>query len=97
MQHYHYSNSHVCLRCNFRFATWEDFLEHRSDSENHADCEDCQIDFEGLAALRHHFVNDPKHHYCQPCSRHFDTPNNLKAVGVPVDHAKNRASAHEDC
>ena len=96
MQHYNHSNRHICLRCNFRFNTWDDFLEHQSESENHAECEDCQVDFPSRAALRQHYVDDPSHHFCEDCGKHFGTQGNLTAVGILVDVTEVMVLAHPD-
>ena len=95
IQHYNYSNQHICLRCNFRYITWDDFLDHRSGSKNHWVCKGCELDFHGQAALRQHNVD--QHHYCEDCGRLFNTESNLTAVGNPVDPVETMALAYQDC
>ncbi|GBE86770.1 hypothetical protein SCP_1000120 [Sparassis crispa] len=43
----------------------------------HNICSDCSKDFTTRTGLIQHYLQSPRHHYCQRCDRHFDSQHYL--------------------
>ncbi|KAG2739377.1 hypothetical protein P692DRAFT_20365645 [Suillus brevipes Sb2] len=76
-----------CSRCNRSFRCRSDYDQHVRDSSYHWKCWQCHddADFESLRALKEHYVQSPRHSYCQYCDLHLDSPSKLQDH-YEVDH-----------
>ncbi|KAI0294628.1 hypothetical protein B0F90DRAFT_1811632 [Multifurca ochricompacta] len=62
-----------CDRCMRYFAHDRALEQHKEDSNNHWDCDDCDLDFESYDLRRQHYIQSRNHHYCKECDRLFNS------------------------
>lgn len=61
-----------CTPCQRHFSDNTALIQHQSNSSAHKhSCDDCDKEFTTWDALKAHYVNSPRHHYCQRCNVHF--------------------------
>ncbi|KAH7915742.1 hypothetical protein BJ138DRAFT_997285 [Hygrophoropsis aurantiaca] len=78
-----------CERCDRYFPFDSALAQHRRDSANHYYvCYECGLDFSTWLGLKEHWVQSPRHYYCQYCEDHFDDEYDLE------DHYQ---SSHHYC
>jgi len=60
-----------CERCDVYY--WTSRLQHAVDSNDdvHNPCVPCRLDFPTWLGLKEHWVQSPRHAYCQYCDDHF--------------------------
>jgi hypothetical protein len=58
-------------------AAVEAFKKRFADSTVHNVCEGCNIDFPTWNSLKEHWVQNPRHSYCQYCNRHLKNEYDL--------------------
>ncbi|KAG1779623.1 hypothetical protein EV702DRAFT_1178305 [Suillus placidus] len=57
-----------CYRCNRSFNSWSAYHQHVRNSNNHWECQRCQLDFESGLGLKEHYY----------CDVHFDSTSDLQ-------------------
>ena len=60
-----------CIRCSRCFNDSNAYHQHIANSTHHNICNDCQLDFSTWAGLKEHWVQSPRHMYCQYCHEHY--------------------------
>ncbi|KAJ3508623.1 hypothetical protein NLJ89_g5652 [Agrocybe chaxingu] len=60
-----------CPACGEYQDSWFDLDDHIRDEFNHHVCMDCRIAFPRRHVLLEHYINDPKHFFCETCEDLF--------------------------
>ena len=61
-----------CVRCDQWFRNNQALKHHKTNSDAHWICDDCNIDFGSFNARREHHIISRYHHYCRECDRLFE-------------------------
>ncbi|PFH49801.1 hypothetical protein AMATHDRAFT_62436 [Amanita thiersii Skay4041] len=75
-----------CNRCDRYFNSYYALNQHKRDSSFHWICDDCGIDFSTSAGRKEHYVQSPRHDYCQRCDELFDDEEELEDHYDEVHH-----------
>ncbi|KAI0076296.1 hypothetical protein K474DRAFT_1598176 [Panus rudis PR-1116 ss-1] len=62
-----------CEECDVNIVTYKQYKNHRCRYM----CRDCDREFSSRVGLIQHYVQSPRHPYCQECNEHFDTEDDL--------------------
>lgn len=66
-----------CIRCDRYFNTSNAYYQHIANSASHNICDDCHLDFSTWTGRKEHWVQNPRHMYCQHCNEHYGNRGEL--------------------